>query len=358
MRALLFLVAFSLVASFVVVGETAAQGTGAAQPATEFTLVSYQQGSSFYFTLEGQTQRDPTLVVPPNAQITITLKNGGGVHNVQVTGQPASDYVNAEGDVVTYTFTSPASGTLEYWCVPHKRDGMGGRIQVAAAGGDAGAGGGQDGGNGTATPPPPSEYVFNAHDEDGRFWWTVEGIEGRNPTVPIPPSTEITLRVRNAGSTTHNLQVQGATASEYVNAPGDEVVYKFTSPASGSVPYWCVPHKTAGMGGNFRVVVPGEAPAGGGGAEQEEFAGPAVRLGDVLPAAAGTPCADLMIPAAATDRIGGGTPADYLKRCLNPQGDAEEAPGPHAADYVIPLSWALIALGIVGVVWVHRSYKP
>lgn len=358
MRALLFLVAFSLVASFVVVGETAAQGTGAAQPATEFTLVGVQKGSSYYFTLEGQTEPNPTLVVPPNAKITITLKGGGGVHNIQVGDNPPSEYVNAPGDEVTYTFTSPASGTLEYFCVPHKSAKMGGKVQVAAAGGaDAGAGDGQAAGNGTTAPPPPTEYVFNAHDEGGRFWWTVEGVKGTNPVVPIPPNTEITIRVRNAGSTTHNIQVQGGQPSEYVNAPGDEIVYKFTSPASGDVEYWCVPHKSAGMGKNFRVVVPGQEPAGGGAAEQETFTGPTVRLGDVLNDVP-PQCADLQIPEASTSRIGGATPADYLKRCLNPQGDVEEAPGPHAADYVIPASWALIALGIVGVVWVHRSYKP
>ena len=361
MRPLLFLVVFGLVASVaVVVGEAAAQGN-AAQPATQFTLVAHQEGSSYYFTLEGGTQRNPTLVVPPNAQITVTLKGGGGVHNVQVQGQPASDYVNAEGDEVTYTFTSPASGTVQYWCVPHRTAGMVGQVRVAAPAGEGGEGGQAGGGEGGApAPAAPTEYTFVAHQEGSSYYWTVEGVEGRNPRVPIPPSAEITIRVRNTGGV-HNLQVQGAAPSEYVNAEGDEVTYRFTSPASGTVQYWCVPHRTAGMAGVFQVVVPGEAPPAGGG-DDEEFAGPTSRLGDVLPAAAGGPCADTPVPLpVAARQIGGPSPQDYLDRCMKAQGGGvqeEAGPSSHPVDLVIPISFGLVGLGIVGVVWAHRFYKP
>lgn len=99
---------------------------------TAFTLTSHTENGAFYWTLEGQTAKNPTLVVTPNAEITITIKNtDGGFHNLQVGSNPPSEYIEAEGDEKTYTFTAPASGTLDYFCVPHKSSGMKGTIRVA-----------------------------------------------------------------------------------------------------------------------------------------------------------------------------------------------------------------------------------
>lgn len=102
------------------------------QGQTEFTLVTTDGGGADnHFSLEGTGEKNPTLVVTPGAEITITLKNENGFHNIQVEGFPASDYVEAAGDEVTYTFTAPESGTLEYFCVPHKSMDMKGTIRVA-----------------------------------------------------------------------------------------------------------------------------------------------------------------------------------------------------------------------------------
>lgn len=102
---------------------------------TTFTLETHTEGGSGYFTLEGQTAKNPTLVVPANTVITITLKGmDDGVHNMQVDGSSGSEYVQAAGDSVTYTFTSPASGSKQYWCQPHKGAGMVGMVQVAGSG--------------------------------------------------------------------------------------------------------------------------------------------------------------------------------------------------------------------------------
>jgi hypothetical protein len=57
--------------------------------------------------------------------------------------------------------------------------------------------------------------------------------------------------------------VDGADPSEYVQADGDEIEYKFTAPASGSKPYYCVPHKSSGMAGTVRVA--GSPDTGNGG---------------------------------------------------------------------------------------------
>lgn len=107
-----------------------AQETGA----TSFTLETHTEGGGGYFQLEGQTARNPRLVVPASTEITVTLKGmDDGVHNIQVAGSSASEFVTAAGETVTYTFTSPASGTVEYWCVPHKGAGMKGTVAVAGS---------------------------------------------------------------------------------------------------------------------------------------------------------------------------------------------------------------------------------
>lgn len=101
---------------------------------TEFTLVTRHQGGAYWWTLEGNATKNPELVVPPGANVTITVRNGdGNLHNVQVEGRAASPYVASLDSEVTYTLTAPESGTLRYWCAPHKANGMGGTLRVAGS---------------------------------------------------------------------------------------------------------------------------------------------------------------------------------------------------------------------------------
>lgn len=106
---------------------------------TSFTLVGHGD-AGYYFTLEGATEKNPTLVVPANTQITITLKGAGtDSHNVCFnansacsTGGDGSGYVTGEAETATLTFNSGATGG-DYWCLPHKGSGMAGKVQVAGA---------------------------------------------------------------------------------------------------------------------------------------------------------------------------------------------------------------------------------
>lgn len=110
------------------------QAQAQAEGQTSFVLEAHMDGEGTYWTLEGDTRKAPTLVVPAGAKITVTVKNmDDAVHNIQVDGQPASDYVEATGDTVVYEFTAPASGSKDYWCVPHKSSGMVGVVQVAGS---------------------------------------------------------------------------------------------------------------------------------------------------------------------------------------------------------------------------------
>ena len=125
-----------------------------AQGQTSFTLEAHSEGGGGYFTLEGETARNPTLNVAPGETITITLKaaDSEGVHNVKVDGEAAgSEYVTALDETVTYTFTAPTTGTKEYFCEPHRGAGMKGL--VSAGGSTATTSTGENGGGQTNGSP-------------------------------------------------------------------------------------------------------------------------------------------------------------------------------------------------------------
>src|SRR5437763_399387 len=71
---------------------------------TSVTIVAHVEGDSYFWTLEAQTQHNPTITVAPDTTITVTVKNSGSAtHNFDVGTNKASDYLNGPGDVVTYT---------------------------------------------------------------------------------------------------------------------------------------------------------------------------------------------------------------------------------------------------------------
>lgn len=111
---------------------------------TTFRLETHAMEGQFYFTFEGEEERNPTLVVPPSTSVTVTIINAEDVpHNFcYQNDQQCSDYVEQTGDEAEYTFTSPAAGTADYWCLPHKGAGMRGIVRVA----------GTDGADENATP--------------------------------------------------------------------------------------------------------------------------------------------------------------------------------------------------------------
>lgn len=114
----------------------AALPLGSAQGQTTFALETHSEGAGGYFTIEGQTQRNPTLNVAPGESITITITaaDGNGVHNICVEPtDTCSEFVTAEGDTQTLTFTAPTSGTVEYYCQPHVSAGMKGLVSAASA---------------------------------------------------------------------------------------------------------------------------------------------------------------------------------------------------------------------------------
>lgn len=208
--------------------------------------------------------------------------------------------------------------------------------------------------NETPTTPPepagPVEITILGQGGEGTFWWTVEGYEGRNPTLSVPTGAEVTFHFETITGAVHNLKVGDLPVSKAIAEGAAPIDYVWTAPETdGSVVYICTIHGKA-MSGTINV---GAAPAPGGGEGAGAITGETIDLADV-----GHPeCAGVRIPAIVTSTVGGPTVQDYADRCKT-SGPSTAGRESHPVDYVIPGSVVLIGLGIVGVVWVHRYYKP
>ena len=365
MRALLLVVVPLLLSGVAMAQNQTDNSTNAtaptpAGPATaSVTMIAHAEGGSFYWTLEGPSQHNPTITVQPDADITVTVKNSGDqTHNFAVEPDThGSAYVNTAGDTTTYEFTMP-DHDVQYYCVPHKTSGMIGKITTG------GATGGQAPPPAAEAPPAPTSFTIVGHAEGGSFYWTLEGQSQHNPTITVQPDADITVTVKNSGSTSHNFAVGSDTkGSDYVNTESDVATYTFHSGAEGqSVSYFCVPHGGSGMKGTIKFAKTLAAPSSGGGGTSGTLGtgtinGAAADLGQV---SGDSKCSGMPIPeAVANGEIGGPTVNDYKKRCeeggVSAEGEARAASG---ADYVIPASFVLIALGVVAVVYVHKYYKP
>lgn len=115
---------------------------------TTIDLEAHDGGGEFWFTLAGQSAKNPPIKVEPGAEVTISLKNAGAIVHNFVLDAPVKKGIPCcvpGGGSGTFTFTAPAEdATIEYWCDPHRAAGMKGTLVVGAGG--AAAGGSGDGG--------------------------------------------------------------------------------------------------------------------------------------------------------------------------------------------------------------------
>lgn len=232
---------------------------------------------------------------------------------------------------------------------------------AAPSGGDAGndtAGNGTD--DGAAAPAPLDLVFLGTQDGSGNFVWEVEGYPGINPTIRVQPGQTINIVAKNkpGSSGTHNFQLtQGGTGLPGLEKPivfkgEDEVTYTFTAPESGSFQYICTIHASSMKG---TLTVAAASTGGGGGAASSSLGtinGGTTTLKAVYPNAQ----CDMEIPdLIGTEVVGAPKPEDIDQEyCAQAAGSKVEPP----RDLVLPISTALIALGVVATVWVHRSYKP
>ena len=127
-----------------------------AQGQTSFTLETHTEGGGGYFTLEGETAKNPTLNVAEGEQITVTIKGtDDGVHNFCSAEGECSEYVTAAGETQTFTFTGKSG---QYFCLPHKGAGMVGTLSTGATTTNEN----NDGGNGGETNGSPGFELVGA----------------------------------------------------------------------------------------------------------------------------------------------------------------------------------------------------
>jgi len=99
---------------------------------TSFVLKGHSDGGQNFWTEGDGTTRNPTLDVPAGATITLTVSSVAGTHEMKVGDKEASAPLNEGDPAVTYTFTAPASGNVQYICPFHMGD-MKGNFHVAGS---------------------------------------------------------------------------------------------------------------------------------------------------------------------------------------------------------------------------------
>lgn len=123
-------------ASVWLVGLVPAPGAAAA-PGSSLVVTAHDDGGTFWFTVEGQSGRNPPIQLEPGQRVDIVLKNEGTVgHNLLLPqlGLEIPCCVSP-GERTSTTWTVPAEedlpdGELTYVCEPHRHLGMGGQLDL------------------------------------------------------------------------------------------------------------------------------------------------------------------------------------------------------------------------------------
>lgn len=117
----------------------AAAPLGGAQDAgapRQITLEARDDGASgpFYFTLEGRTEHNPTLVLKPGEVVAVRVVNQGRAeHNARFMPMDQATPMLKPGEDATLALVAPdTEGTHDYWCDPHKPLRMAGKLLVSS----------------------------------------------------------------------------------------------------------------------------------------------------------------------------------------------------------------------------------
>lgn len=104
-----------------------------------------------------------------------------------------------------------------------------------------------------ARQPTPA-FNVTAHDDGLAFWFEVDGLPGRNPTIPVDPGATVTIHLRNNGTVRHDFWAHPLGGVPCCLEPGATGNGTFIAPMSDTgIPYHCTLHKGAGMAGRFTV---------------------------------------------------------------------------------------------------------
>jgi len=166
------------------------------------------------------------VVIKEGTSVVWEWTGNGGAHNIVSDDDKAdfeSELTDEDGYIFSHTFEE--SGTYEYVCVPHRAQGMSGRVRVEPeeVGARVDVGAGENG------------FQFDSDD------------------VVIKEGTSVVWEWTGDGGA-HNI-VHDVDDPEFESELTDEGGYIFshTFEESGTYEYVCVPHRAQGMSGRVRV---------------------------------------------------------------------------------------------------------
>jgi plastocyanin len=206
---------------------------------------------------------------------------------------------------------------------------------------------------GDTTAPAPIVVEIEGHVDGSSFYFVKAGETAKNPTLTFLPGQQVTFKF-TVVTGSHNLHISDGGKTAVLNEGDASVTLEWTAPTeAANLEYWCDPHKASGMKG--RIIVAEASAAGSDGVPAGEIGGDTLDLGAAFP---NNPACQGKKASSLVDEAIVGIPK--LQDYDNPACTTGYTPPKpkHVVDYVIPLSWGLIGLGIVGVVWVHKYYKP
>lgn len=120
---------------------TTGNETPSAPAPIEFTLEGHSDGGNFYWTVVGQSARNPDIRVEPGQVVTFHVKSVGGLHDLKIGSESKIKSFDDTSGTIDVTWTAPTEpGTVTYICTFHGA-GMSGKIVVGSAG-EAPVGGG------------------------------------------------------------------------------------------------------------------------------------------------------------------------------------------------------------------------
>lgn len=231
-------------------GASTLQADGSGQETVRYTVEAHdvgpdaaQQGDYWFTWNVTGSVRNPPALLPAGAKVVITFVNRGAQqHNLHIGGgiDVRTDLL-ASGESTTLNFTVPedAPTSFSYWCDPHRQFGMEG--------------------NATSSRQRYQELTtetlnVTGHDEGSNYWFTTErfGENVRNPPILLKPGFTYVVNFTNAGSVEHNFHVGAPINRNTTLIPGgasETITFTVPSNASGTLSYWCDPHRNLGMQG-------------------------------------------------------------------------------------------------------------
>jgi len=166
------------------------------------------------------------VVIKVGTSVVWEWTGNGGAHNIVSDDEKAdfeSKLTDEEGYLFTHTFEEP--GTYEYVCVPHRAQGMSGRVRVEPKeiGARVNVGAGENG------------FQFDSDD------------------VVIEAGTSVVWEWTGNGGA-HNI-VHDVDDPDFESKLTDEEGYIFahTFEETGTYEYVCVPHRAQGMSGRIKI---------------------------------------------------------------------------------------------------------